>query len=270
MSRNFQILLVFLFLLYPNLTWALRPIVHYHDLVAGQGDEGYLDGSFENALFNHPEGLALSPDGNRLYVADTGNHCIRIIHMDEANRVDTLAGSGKPGNQDGPCDKALLNRPTALAYLPDDQLWFVDSGNGLLRRVDLKTGTVITPTFHFVPSPAETTPVSTLSDICNIQYLPQEKTLYLSQPGQGCLRKLNPSTLEISTVLGGILWPNSPPPFVCITTKFASPIRNSKGLLFSTPRPTPTQRPRLKPFLEPSPVSAKTYFPFLPGATIYI
>jgi len=42
------------------------------------GKKGYQDGSAEDALFDNPWGLAIDKDGT-IYVADTGNHCIRKI-----------------------------------------------------------------------------------------------------------------------------------------------------------------------------------------------
>jgi outer membrane receptor protein involved in Fe transport/sugar lactone lactonase YvrE len=55
------------------------------------GLAGYKDGQGEDAWFYLPESLALAENGN-LYIADTGNHAIRV--MDENNHVTTLAVSG--------------------------------------------------------------------------------------------------------------------------------------------------------------------------------
>ena len=62
----------------------------YTVTVAGQGGvPGYYNGPAEYALFYGPMGLAISPDG-RIFVADTGNHLIRVI---EDGTVRTLAGT---------------------------------------------------------------------------------------------------------------------------------------------------------------------------------
>jgi sugar lactone lactonase YvrE len=54
--------------------------------VAGQeGNGGFKDGDFISALFNRPLGLAASSDGTQLFVADSGNQRIRIIHLDQNN-----------------------------------------------------------------------------------------------------------------------------------------------------------------------------------------
>jgi DNA-binding beta-propeller fold protein YncE len=46
--------------------------------LAGTGQPGYQDGPAASAQFDHPLWTALSPDGS-LYVADSGNNCIRKI-----------------------------------------------------------------------------------------------------------------------------------------------------------------------------------------------
>lgn len=46
--------------------------------VGGNG-AGLRDGSFREAAFNRPQGLAYSPQQNLLYVADTENHALRQV-----------------------------------------------------------------------------------------------------------------------------------------------------------------------------------------------
>ena len=44
----------------------------------------------------NPQGLALSDDGSRLYIADTENHLIRMVDF-PTGQVSTLAGTGQKG-----------------------------------------------------------------------------------------------------------------------------------------------------------------------------
>lgn len=64
-------------------------------VVAGDataGSSGYVDGPGLTARFNAPLGLALSPDERWLYVADSANHAIRRVALDDGLfTVDTLA-----------------------------------------------------------------------------------------------------------------------------------------------------------------------------------
>jgi len=52
-------------------------------------EPGNEAGDFENARFCEPGGLCLSEDGDILYVADTNNHCIKLINI-EAKTVELL------------------------------------------------------------------------------------------------------------------------------------------------------------------------------------
>lgn len=55
----------------------------------GNGERGLVDGPGADARFNEPEGLSVA--GNRLYIADTNNHAIRVVDLtDPAGNVSTL------------------------------------------------------------------------------------------------------------------------------------------------------------------------------------
>ncbi len=61
------------------------------DNVAGSGRKGNADGALGRASFNEPAGLAV--DGNRVWVADTNNHSVRLIDLEEQT-VSTLSITG--------------------------------------------------------------------------------------------------------------------------------------------------------------------------------
>ncbi len=58
----------------------------------GSGQIGANDGSYAEATFDHPQGLAL--DKHSLYVADTENHLLRKVDLAK-KQVTTIAGTGK-------------------------------------------------------------------------------------------------------------------------------------------------------------------------------
>jgi sugar lactone lactonase YvrE len=102
---------------------------------AGNGVAGFADGSLENAHFDTPTGLALTPDGRFLFVADTRNN--RVRRIDVLNRrVDTLAGSGDAGIQDGPGGDASFNQPIGLALDSDGTLYVSEVFGSDIRRID--------------------------------------------------------------------------------------------------------------------------------------
>lgn len=59
-------------------------------------EPGFVDGDFQTAKFNSPQGLAFL-HGSVLFVADTENHAIRRIDL-KLGIVETIAGTGKQGN----------------------------------------------------------------------------------------------------------------------------------------------------------------------------
>ncbi len=174
-------------------------MVHYHDLIAGEGEKGFRDGSFQFALFNEPQGLAINSDDTQLYVADKKNHSIRVIYLDQSNRVETLTGFGKPGYLDGPLTQALFKEPTALAFISANRLAVYDSGNSALRLVDLERKQVSTlPTTQTSEGKPPDIP---FANLWNLLYSPADDSLYFSQPELGTLRKIDLKTGFISAIL---------------------------------------------------------------------
>jgi sugar lactone lactonase YvrE len=114
---------------------------------ANNATPGYADGSLADARFSMPEGLVLDGPRDALYVADTLNHAIRKIDLN-GGVVSTVAGVGtKHGSSDTEswAQPALLNVPRNLALSPDgDTLYFTDTGNFVIRALDLTSGAVST------------------------------------------------------------------------------------------------------------------------------
>ncbi|HYP29765.1 MAG TPA: SMP-30/gluconolactonase/LRE family protein [Blastocatellia bacterium] len=105
------------------------------ETIAGTGVPGFADGVTESARFNTPTALALSLDGNFLFVADTGNHRIRVVNL-QTRRVETFAGSGRTTGDDGPAGQASFIRPIGLAMDSDGVLYVSEVGGSRIRRVD--------------------------------------------------------------------------------------------------------------------------------------
>ncbi len=88
--------------------------------IAGTGSPGRKDGSFAEAQFDDPQGMAL--DGETLYVADRKNHCIRALDL-KAGTVATVAGTGEQVQETrlldkpGPAKTTGLNSPWGLLRL---------------------------------------------------------------------------------------------------------------------------------------------------------
>src|SRR5688572_7694488 len=112
--------------------------------LAGTGVPGFSGdgGPASKAQLNNPYGVARGPDG-ALYVCDIGNHRIRRIDRD--GTITTVAGNGKAGyaGDGGPATAAELNEPYEVRFR-GDEMYFVEMKNHLVRKVDLKTGTIST------------------------------------------------------------------------------------------------------------------------------
>ena len=61
----------------------INPSTCVIETLAGSGSAGMLDGDFTTAEFNEPGGLCIGQGGKKLYVADTNNHTIRVLDLEE-------------------------------------------------------------------------------------------------------------------------------------------------------------------------------------------
>ncbi|KAL4421480.1 hypothetical protein ABPG75_010771 [Micractinium tetrahymenae] len=106
----------------------------------GCGAPGLVDGSYEDAAFYRPQGVAYSPKRNCLYVADTEAHALREIDL-RRKTVTTLAGNGVKGSDykgsasgsaqllNSPWDVALdsTERYVYIAMAGQHQIWRYDT-----------------------------------------------------------------------------------------------------------------------------------------------
>jgi thiol-disulfide isomerase/thioredoxin len=111
-------------------------------LKIGSGREGFEDGTFDAASFNKPQGMLYSAE--KLYVADTGNHAIRVVDFKEG-KVTTLLGSGQRGQvveNDAEFLEAKnleLASPTDIEFFPNkDTIAIANSGTHQILSYDLK------------------------------------------------------------------------------------------------------------------------------------
>lgn len=105
------------------------------ETIAGNGVPGFADGDALKARFNTPTGIALSNNGQLLYVADTNNQRIRVIDL-VAKTVQTLSGSGDIGALDGSSFQSSFSQPVGLAVDTDGTIYVSDILAGQIRRVD--------------------------------------------------------------------------------------------------------------------------------------
>ena len=95
---------------------------------------GDRDGDFYEALLQHPLGLAVA--GRRAWVADSYNHKVKEIDLEEGT-VRTVAGDGHPGRDDG--SPGRLREPSGLGYA-GGRLFVADTNNHAVRWLDPDRG----------------------------------------------------------------------------------------------------------------------------------
>ena len=109
------------------------------ETVIGTGAPGAEDGSFVDAAFLQPQGMAVH--GDVLYVADAGNHLVRAANM-ATGTVETIAGTGEQAlfrHEGGDPFSLPLSSPYDLAY-DNGTLYIAMAGFHQLWAIDLETG----------------------------------------------------------------------------------------------------------------------------------
>ncbi|HLG04108.1 MAG TPA: T9SS type A sorting domain-containing protein [Bacteroidia bacterium] len=99
---------------------------------AGNGTPGLINGDTAAARFNSPFGMCMDNSGN-IYIADYGNHCIRMITP--AGMVSTLAGNGTAGYLDGPAATAKFANPMNVCCDGTGAIYVSDFNNQRIRKI---------------------------------------------------------------------------------------------------------------------------------------
>ncbi|MES2659069.1 MAG: choice-of-anchor Q domain-containing protein [Verrucomicrobiota bacterium] len=110
-----------------GLPWTVTTLV-------GSGTAGFSDGTGSAAKFSAPHGLAFDSAG-RLYVADSGNHRIRRITVND-RIVETFAGTGTPGASDVTRTAATFNTPFGVVFDSAGNLYIADRDNHRIRKIN--------------------------------------------------------------------------------------------------------------------------------------
>jgi DNA-binding beta-propeller fold protein YncE len=170
----------------------------------GSGTPGLQDGEPTAARFLRPQGLALTKDA--LFVADTGNHAIRRIDLDNGT-VSTLAGTGRRGRGDRLASNAPratpLDAPLDLAVAPDGDSLFVALA-GEHRIVRLATdGSYLEPfagdgVERLLDGPRA---AASFAQPAGLSLL--GATLFVTDSGASALRAIDLERGDVRTIAGG-------------------------------------------------------------------
>lgn len=102
-------------------------------------------------LFRDAAGLAYDAVNRTLFVTERDGHSIRQVQVEDPAdertwTVSDFAGAAETADHlDGPLDRARFRRPSGLTFHAETETLFVaDTGNHVVRAIDLPTGTVRT------------------------------------------------------------------------------------------------------------------------------
>ena len=144
------------------------------------------------SLFNTVAGVAVD-SADRLYFCDTGNAMIFRVNPDGG--LSIVAGTGSAGysGDGGPATKAKITRPRGLAFDVWGNLFFVDSGNYCIRKVDAN-GIISTvagmPGIKGFDGDGQLARYATLIDPYGICF-DAEGNLYIADSGANAVRKVS-------------------------------------------------------------------------------
>ncbi|GAB4298373.1 MAG: hypothetical protein Kow0090_13830 [Myxococcota bacterium] len=114
-------------------------------IVAGSGMTGFKGGGAATEVnLDEPAGIAVDRRGF-IYISARGAH--RILRVNPTNNVlDVYAGTGEAGfsGDGGAAKEAKLYGPTGLALDSEGNLYFADSKNNRIRKIDARSGIIST------------------------------------------------------------------------------------------------------------------------------
>jgi DNA-binding beta-propeller fold protein YncE/thiol-disulfide isomerase/thioredoxin len=171
--------------------------------VIGSGARGFDDGSLGEATFDKPQGMALDPVNNLLYVADVNNHAVREVDL-AGRAVRTIAGTGEQSRgfmQPGPALETRLSSPWDVELGEDGTLFIAMAGPHQLWAMSLADGTI----YNYAGSGREGLLDGTLLDAqlaqpSGLQYI--DGMLYFADSESSSIRVVDVRASEIYTLAG--------------------------------------------------------------------
>ena len=185
----------------------------------GYSGDGYLATNGELGFLNdtpYGAGMATDSSGN-VYIADTANNAVRKVSL-ATGIITTVAGNGIIGftGDGGPATDAELFYPRDVAVDASDNIFIMDTGNCVVRKITASSGVISTVAgtlpdragYHCdfsgdggPATRAQLYPIDLLIPAGGVA-VDGDGNIYIADTGNGVIRKVSASTGIITTVAG--------------------------------------------------------------------
>lgn len=172
--------------------------------LAGNGNEGYVNGIGAEVEFAGPKGVAVDANGN-VYVADRLNYVVRKIDTD--GMVSTVAGfPGISGYLDGDATtSSLIGRAVDVICDREQNVLITDWGNHVIRKLTNELSSVeeesaLNSNSSMVVYPNPASDIITISGNLEIDF----RTYVSDLSGRKVLATKNQATINVSDLSPGI------------------------------------------------------------------
>lgn len=187
--------------------WTTMP-VGYVVTVAGNGSYGYSgdEGPATVAGMGYPWGNVGVDSSGNIYIPDGYNNRVRKVDA-VTGVITTVAGNGGSGfaGDGGPAADARIDNPTGVVVDGDDNLFIVDLGNSVIRRVDAASGviTTVAGVGNWAGYGGDGGP-ATSAYLAYPEGLDIDNSgnLFIADQGNSCIRRVDAVTGIITTVAG--------------------------------------------------------------------
>jgi sugar lactone lactonase YvrE len=191
---------------------------------AGPATAKNVSATDPSVMFNQPHGVAVSSDGSKVYIADSGNCVIRMVDK-ATNLITTIAGKGDKKSVptgtdpntakclgdfiDGPALQSNIDTPKQLFLIKQggvDWLYITDYGKSTIRKVDVSdpapqivtvAGNSQSKTFGGDGGLAIRAQLNHAEGV----WVANDGTVYITDGGNNLVRKVDPSGI-ITTIAG--------------------------------------------------------------------
>ena len=171
---------------------------------------GSADGTGVAALFNSPQDVASADPTGTVFVADTGNHLIRVFAV-SGSTTTTLAGiAGVSGRADGIGINASFYYPKGVASHQGGNVLFIgDTFNNLIRMIVVSSANVSTLAGGGALNGKVSGFVNGIGSAAKFKK-PQgiavdgvSNVIFVADWGNNCIRKIILATANVTTLAGG-------------------------------------------------------------------